>query len=83
MPYDPERMKACDRPHGMPFRITKVGRVVLNVSDLERSVRFYTEVLGFQISDVYPESMRPGGMVFMRGSTDHHGIALVGCLDAA
>jgi catechol 2,3-dioxygenase len=80
MPYDPERMKAYDRPHGLPFRITKIGHVVLNVSDLERSVKFYTEVLGFRISDVYPESMMPGGMVFLRCNPDHHGIALVGGL---
>lgn len=79
--YDPKRIQAMGRPHGMPFRITKIGHVVLNVSDLERSARFYTEVLGFEISDVYPEAMMPGGMVFMRFGGDHHGIALVGALD--
>ncbi|MFI4988303.1 MAG: VOC family protein, partial [Alphaproteobacteria bacterium] len=41
------------RPAGLPFRIGKIGHVVLNVSDLERSVRFYTQVLGFSVSDVY------------------------------
>jgi catechol 2,3-dioxygenase-like lactoylglutathione lyase family enzyme len=55
-----------ERPHGLPFRIGKLGHVVLNVRDVERSARFYTEVLGFQISDVYPEEMVPGGMVFLR-----------------
>lgn len=80
--YDPERVRTMGRPHGMPFRITKIGHVVLNVSDLERSARFYTEVLGFEISDVYPETMMPGGMVFMRCNGDHHGIALVGALEA-
>jgi catechol 2,3-dioxygenase len=75
---DPARLKVHDRPPGMPFRITRIGHVVLNVSDLERSVRFYTEVLGFRISDIYPDAMMPGGMVFMRCNTDHHGIALVG-----
>ena len=79
--YDPKRIAAFGRPHGMPFRITKIGHVVLNVSDLERSARFYTEVLGFEISDVYPETMMPGGMVFMRCNGDHHGIALVGALE--
>ncbi|MCW5748014.1 MAG: VOC family protein [Alphaproteobacteria bacterium] len=77
---DPDRLKHYDRPQGMPFRITRIGHVVLNVSDLERSVKFYTEVLGFRISDVYGDSMMPGGMVFMRCNTDHHGIALVGGL---
>jgi len=52
----------------------------LNVSDLERSVRFYTEVLGFSVSDVYGDDMMPGGMVFMRCDADHHGVALVGGL---
>ncbi len=61
-----------------PFALRKIGHVVLNVSDIERSVRFYTEVLGLQVSDRYPDSMVPGGMVFMRCNTDHHGVALVG-----
>ena len=60
------------------FELKKIGHVVLNVSDLEAAVRFYTEVLGLQISDRYPETMVPGGMVFMRCNTDHHGVALVG-----
>lgn len=61
-----------------PFQLRKIGHVVLNVKDLERSLRFYTEVLGLQPSDRYPESMVPGGMVFLRCNTDHHGVALVG-----
>ena len=63
-----------------PFALTKLGHVVLNCSDMERSVRFYTEILGFEISDVYPEEMMKGGMVFMRFNEDHHGIALVGSM---
>jgi len=51
---------------------------VLNVTDLDASVRFYTEMLGLQVSDRYPDTMVPGGMVFMRVNTDHHGVALVG-----
>ena len=62
----------------MEFELRKIGHVVLNVSDLEASVRFYTEVLGMKVSDRYPDSMMPGGMVFLRVSTDHHGVALVG-----
>ena len=78
MTIDLDRLRAMRRPQGTPFRIGKIGHVVLNVADLERSVRFYTEVLGFSVSDVYPEEMMPGGMVFMRFGTDHHGVALVG-----
>src|SRR5262245_47435557 len=78
--YDPDRVKSLQRQEGHPFRIGKLGHVVLNVRDVERSARFYTDVLGFEISDVYPEDMVPGGMVFLRCNPDHHGIALVGSL---
>jgi catechol 2,3-dioxygenase len=61
-----------------PFQLRKIGHVVLNVSDLEASVRFYTELLGLSVSDRYPDAMVPGGMVFLRCNTDHHGVALVG-----
>jgi catechol 2,3-dioxygenase-like lactoylglutathione lyase family enzyme len=64
----------------LPFSLTKLGHVVLNCSNLERSVKFYTEVLGFKISDVYGDDMMEGGMVFMRFNADHHGIALVGTM---
>jgi catechol 2,3-dioxygenase-like lactoylglutathione lyase family enzyme len=80
--YDPDRVRKMKRPHGLPFSIGKIGHVVLNVQDVERSTRFYTQVLGFQISDVYPEEMVPGGMVFLRCNPDHHGIALVGSTNA-
>lgn len=81
MPTDPDRLKTFTRRPGLPFRIAKLGHVVLNVRDLERSVRFYTEVLGFRVSDVYPDEMVPGGMVFMRCNADHHGVGLVGSMD--
>ena len=80
--YDPDRVRNMTRPHDLPFSIGKIGHVVLNVQDVERSTEFYTQVLGFQISDVYPEEMVPGGMVFLRGNPDHHGIALVGSTNA-
>ena len=60
------------------FELRKIGHVVLNVSDLDAAVQFYTGVLGLRISDRYPDTMVPGGMVFLRFNTDHHGIALVG-----
>jgi catechol 2,3-dioxygenase-like lactoylglutathione lyase family enzyme len=83
MAFDPETVRHRARPHGLPFRIAKLGHVVLNVSDLQRSVAFYTGLLGFAVSDVYPEAMMPGGMVFMRCNADHHGVALVGSLPDA
>jgi catechol 2,3-dioxygenase-like lactoylglutathione lyase family enzyme len=78
MAIDIDTIRQLRRPKGMPFHIGKLGHVVLNVADIERSTRFYVEVLGFRISDVYPETMMPGGMVFMRFNPDHHGVALVG-----
>ncbi len=76
-----EKLKSMTPPKGMDFHISKVGHVVLQVSDLERSTEFYTKVLGFKVSDVYPEEMMPGGMVFLRCNTDHHCLALVGAGD--
>jgi catechol 2,3-dioxygenase-like lactoylglutathione lyase family enzyme len=78
MAIDSEKLKKMTPPKGMEFRIRKVGHVVLQVTDLERSTEFYTKVLGFKVSDVYPENMMPGGMVFLRCNTDHHCLALVG-----
>ena len=65
----------------LPFNITKIGHVVLRCQDISASVRFYTEVLGFIVSDVYPDSMVEGKMVFMRCNNDHHGVALVGGIE--
>jgi catechol 2,3-dioxygenase-like lactoylglutathione lyase family enzyme len=78
--FDRDAVKGLTRPKGLPFHIGKIGHVVLNVRDVDRSVRFYTQVLGFEISDLYPEEMVPGGMAFLRCNPDHHGIALVGSM---
>ena len=84
MTVDFAKLKALAPPPaskgGAPFKINKLDHVVLHASDLERSTRFYVEVLGFRISDTFPEETVPGGMVFMRFSPDHHGVALIGAL---
>ena len=59
----------------VPFRIRKIGHVVLRASNLRQSVEFYVRVSGFAISDIYPEKMVPAGMVFMRCNADHHAVA--------
>ena len=51
---------SVETPADLPFGITKIGHVVLKVEDLQRSLDFYTNVLGFRVSDVYPDSMMPG-----------------------
>ncbi len=47
MAIDSEKLKKMTPPKGMAFHIHKVGHVVLQVTDLERSTEFYTKVLGF------------------------------------
>ncbi len=73
-----QRLRNQSASEDTPFRVTKIGHVVLKVTDIERSLDFYTRVMGFEVSDVYPDSMMPGRMVFLRFSEDHHGVALVG-----
>ncbi len=78
MPTDTARLRAAISSNAPPFSLNRIGHVVLMVADLERSIAFYTGVLGFKVSDIYGEDMMPGGMVFMRCNTDHHGVALIG-----
>ena len=78
MTFNPAELDRFRNAQDVPFRIRKIGHVVLRASNLQRSVDFYVRVLGFAISDIYPEEMVPGGMVFMRCNPDHHGVALVG-----
>lgn len=48
----------------------KISHVVLNSSNLERATQFFTETLGFRISDWSEDQM-----VFLRCNTDHHSIS--------
>ena len=45
--------------------------MVFNVSDLERITRFWTEIMGFHITD-----RNDRGMVFLRNASDHHTMGL-------
>ncbi|MFC6282232.1 MULTISPECIES: VOC family protein [Polaromonas] len=49
----------------------KLGHLVLAVRDIHKSVEFYTEVLGLQVSDWISDQM-----CFLRAGTDHHDLAL-------
>jgi catechol 2,3-dioxygenase len=76
-----EALKArYKKPDRMPFKIGKLGHIVINCADIERSLKFYTEVMGFTVSDIYTDDMAPGGMAFLRCGPDHHSIALVGSM---
>ena len=59
-----------------PVRVKKIGHVVFNVTDVERTARFWTEVMGFRISD-----RNDRGMVFLRHASDHHTIGLAPARD--
>ncbi|MFV0244834.1 MAG: VOC family protein [Qingshengfaniella sp.] len=50
----------------------KVSHVVLNTPDMEGLETWYSEALGFRVSDYSADQM-----VFLRCSSDHHSIALV------
>ena len=78
MTINTEDLRAAISNQAPPFDLRKIGHVVLMVTDLKRSIAFYTGVLGFKVSDIYGEDMMPGGMVFMRLNPDHHGVALIG-----
>ena len=52
-------------------RINKVGHVVLNVKDVEASVKFYTEALGMEVM-----RLREDSAAFLSFGTQHHDIAL-------
>ena len=49
----------------------KLGHVGIYVKDLERSKKFYTDVVGLKVSDELP-----GRAVFLRCSHDHHDTVL-------
>ncbi len=70
-----------------PFKIRRIGHFGLNALRMEDCLKFYTEDIGFRISDRLDFSKRaenpadvasfgdPGGY-FMRHGTDHHSFVL-------
>lgn len=60
----------------IPFRYKKLGYVALNVSDLDRSVAFYRDLVGLDLSDGVP-----GRVSFLRCSRDHHNLVLYKAVD--
>jgi catechol 2,3-dioxygenase len=55
----------------MPPRPRKLGHLVLFVRDLERSVAFYRDIVGLEVSDRIEDQM-----AFLRCGADHHDVAL-------
>jgi len=54
------------------IRLTKIGHVLLRVADIERSKKFYCDVLGFRVAEQDPDH----GGVFMTLGSDFHTIDL-------
>lgn len=54
-----------------PIKVNKLGHFVYEVSDIERTVKFWTEMMGFEETD-----RNAHGMVFFRCGADHHAIGL-------
>jgi catechol 2,3-dioxygenase-like lactoylglutathione lyase family enzyme len=54
-----------------PIHVRKIGHVVYRVTDIARSTRFWTDIMGFKVSDTNEH-----GMVFLRCAGDHHSVAL-------
>jgi catechol 2,3-dioxygenase len=59
----------------MGITVERVGHVVLKVSDLQRSLTFYRDILG--LSEVARGDFGDGAMVFLSTGRSHHDIGLV------
>jgi len=54
-----------------PIKVNKLGHFVYEVTDVERTAKFWSEVMGFEETD-----RNEIGMVFFRCGSDHHAIGL-------
>jgi catechol 2,3-dioxygenase-like lactoylglutathione lyase family enzyme len=57
-----------------PFRVTRIGPVSYFVDDVDRSVKFYSDMLGMTVTE--RTACRGGECVFLRTGTEHHSLAL-------
>jgi catechol 2,3-dioxygenase-like lactoylglutathione lyase family enzyme len=62
------------KPDGIPstLNILKLGHVAYRVLDVQKVAKFYSDVLGFKVSD-----WRGDYFVFMRCNTDHHTVNFI------
>ena len=56
--------------------ITRLNHAVLYVRDVERSVAFYTDVLGFRVLNVLPDGFQGAAFLQAPGSTNDHDLGL-------
>jgi catechol 2,3-dioxygenase len=64
--------------HDLPFNVTRASHVELLVADLDRSLRFYTEVIGLVVTH------RDGAVAWLRGMEEscHHSLVLRATADS-
>ena len=63
---------------GFETGVLGAGHIVLMVKDIERSVRFYQDMLGFRVSDMIEKLDEFGlSVTFMHCNPRHHSLALV------
>src|SRR4051794_5272939 len=66
---------------GMP--ITRLNHAVLYVRNLDETVRFYTDVLGFQVVNMTPDGFRGAAFLRASGSTNDHDLGVFAVGEAA
>ena len=54
-----------------PIKVNKLGHMIYEVSDVERTAKFWREIMGFEETD-----RNSIGMIFFRCGADHHAIGL-------
>jgi catechol 2,3-dioxygenase-like lactoylglutathione lyase family enzyme len=57
-----------------PFKVRRLGHFGFNVNDVEAGTHFYSDLLGFRISDSFRGGPQNG--YFMRFGGDHHAFAM-------
>ena len=62
----------------MGCNINSLGHVGLNVSDMDRSVKFYREVVGLKLTGKWGPPDFPSAICFMRIDQMHHNLVLFG-----
>ena len=55
-----------------PIHVNKLGHLLYEVTDIDRSVHFWTELLGFTVTE-----QNSKGYTFLRCGSDHHSIGPV------
>ena len=54
-----------------PVRVKKIGHIVFRVKNVDETIKFWTEIMGFHVSD-----RNEGGLIFLRCGSDHHTIGV-------